>query len=133
MCVPSMNFSSFYIYSIAGDIACLLIYMQEQGVSTKQTELTPCIIFCRYNYYVSLTFQIDAPVVSDCLDGDIQLVGGPTPQEGTVQICANSVWGSVCHRSWNTPDANVACFQLGYQPVGKSLNYIGDHILHNSD
>ena len=57
--------------------------------------------------------------MSDCLDDDIRLVGGPTPQEGTVQVCANSVWGSVCQSSWTTADANVVCSQLGYQPVGK--------------
>ena len=31
-----------------------------------------------------------------------------------VEICLDGVWGTVTSSSWNTPDAEVVCRQLGY-------------------
>lgn len=58
------------------------------------------------------------PVLSDCTDGDVRLVGGPTLREGTVEICKNGAWGGVCHSSWDSADADVVCSQLGFQHTG---------------
>lgn len=66
------------------------------------------------------------PIISGCIDDDIRITGGPTPQEGTVEVCKNRVWGGVCQYRWDSSDANVACSQLGYQPVGNGL-YICMH------
>ena len=48
----------------------------------------------------------------------MRLIGGPTPLEGTVEVCMSNVWGGVCHSSWDSNDANVVCSQLGFQPIG---------------
>ena len=48
----------------------------------------------------------------------MRLVGGRSPNEGRVEICLNSQWGTVCHDLWGTADAQVACRQLGYLSTG---------------
>ena len=63
-------------------------------------------------------------MVSDCEDGDVRLTGGPSPQEGTIEVCLNNVWGGICSiyyiQYYDAMSANVVCSQLGYQPVGNN-------------
>ena len=53
-----------------------------------------------------------------CTQGAIRLVGGPNDMEGRVEICNNNIWGTVCDDAWGTPDARVACEQLGFSALG---------------
>lgn len=55
---------------------------------------------------------------SSCTDGEIRLVGGTTVNEGTVEICFNNVWGTICDFNWGSIDASVICNQLGFQSTG---------------
>ena len=43
---------------------------------------------------------------------------GEIAAEGRVEICINSIWGSVCDESWDVIDAGVVCNQLGFQTAG---------------
>ena len=53
-----------------------------------------------------------------CTQGGIRLQGGANSREGRVEICNNNVWGTVCDDFWGTPDATVACRQLGLSDTG---------------
>ena len=59
-------------------------------------------------------------VSTQCNHGDVRLVNGSAPNEGRVEVCVNSIWGTVCDvMGWGNEDAEVICRQLGYTPEGK--------------
>ena len=66
-------------------------------------------------------------LVTDCTEGDIRLVNGPTNFEGRVEVCHNNKWGTVCDNSWSANDGIVACRQLGVSYVSVVTNaYYGE-------
>ncbi|RDD40666.1 Deleted in malignant brain tumors 1 protein, partial [Trichoplax sp. H2] len=55
-------------------------------------------------------------------DGDLRLYSAYNygPDRGNVEIYHDGMWGAICHYSWSTNDALVACRQLGYGNVSSS-------------
>ena len=66
---------------------------------------------CQTNACILNSLAFDA----DCMNGTVRLIGGQSNAEGTVEICVDGVWGSVCDDSWGWDDAAVVCQQLGFQ------------------
>ena len=50
-----------------------------------------------------------------CEQGALRLIKGTTSNEGRLEICIYSIWGTVCANSFDTNDARVACRQLRYE------------------
>ena len=57
-----------------------------------------------------------------CSDGDILLYNGTTlsanHSSGTVLVCYDNEYGTVCDDFWDTLDATVVCTWLGFNPSG---------------
>ena len=51
-------------------------------------------------------------------EGDVRLVGDPDDCEGTIELCLDGAWGSVCDHYWGTKGAQVVCRQLGFATQG---------------
>ena len=50
-----------------------------------------------------------------CQHGALRLINGTTSNEGRLEICIYSVWGTVCDNYFDTNNTRVACRQLRYQ------------------
>ena len=55
---------------------------------------------------------------ANCTDGQLRLVGGTSENEGRVEVCLSSTWGSICDDYWTREEASTVCRQLGFQPNG---------------
>ena len=87
--------------------------------STDATEVSyPFILYAQQPVTSILFLQHSAP----CISGHLQLGGGNIANEGRVEICINSAWGTVCDNSWGSTDATVVCRQLGYSTQGSALS-----------
>ena len=56
----------------------------------------------------------------------MRLIGGKTEYEGTLLLCINNAWGTICQNNgWNNVEAQVACNNLGYRSGG-ATHYIAN-------
>ena len=76
-------------------------------------------------FIVLLLLSLDATFEpDDCTHGEIKLVGGNGNHEGTVYVCINQMWSTICDYGWSSADAGVVCQQLGYQRSGKCCTIV---------
>ena len=57
------------------------------------------------------------------MNGEVLLYNGtdvsPDFMEGTVLVCYNNTYGTVCDDHWDELEARVVCSHLGYPGAGK--------------
>ena len=56
-----------------------------------------------------------------CVSGTVRLAGSSFVNQGRVDVCVNSTWGTICTDYWDNNDASVVCNQLGYHGTGNVL------------
>lgn len=68
--------------------------------------------------------QVICVVHRACQNGDVRLRhNGYTSYNnyrGTVEICVNDIWGTVCDDRWDSTNAGVVCRELRYSYHGMS-------------
>ena len=75
-----------------------------------------------YSINFLLIYAVSVP--DNCVHGDVRLTGGTNDYEGTVEVCINNLWGTICDSSWSFSDASVVCSQLGYLALGAVTNIV---------
>ena len=58
-----------------------------------------------------------------CSDGDLRLVGSPVDSEGTVEMCQNGAWNSLCSNNWGYQETVIVCRQLQLPIDGKNDHF----------
>ena len=70
-------------------------------------------------------------LLENCTDGDVRVVGGPSPRVGRVEVCVKNIWGTICNTTWNFMSAAIICKQLGYSSYGNMKIVNSSHLCQN--
>ena len=92
------------------------IWLDELQCNGRETSIAECSLRnwtshnCRHSEDVSV------------LCPGVRLVGGPSSQEGRLEVFHDGIWGTVCGDYFNDVAARVVCLMLGYGYFGHFLS-----------
>ena len=100
-------------------------YLSEVQCNGNEASLYNCITFSDHkcDHFEDAGVRcLSGMGIVGCVNGNVQIVGGSSPNEGRVEICQNGEWGTVCDDGWDTNDATVVCRQLGLPTESKLMS-----------
>ena len=67
---------------------------------------------------------------NNCSDGDLRLIGGLVDSEGTVEMCQDGGWNSLCSSNWGYQETLMVCEQLQLPTDGKNPSFQSRTVQH---
>ncbi|KAL5506472.1 hypothetical protein EMCRGX_G008114 [Ephydatia muelleri] len=129
---PSIPFTGAYFGQGTG-----LILFGGLTCSGTEASLFECSIYysidsVRCFHYWDAGVSCSDAQVFNCSNGDVRLVGSRSSMvQGTVEVCYNQHWGTVCDYLWDANEASIVCKQLGFN--GTSTAYAGAFFGQSTD
>lgn len=62
--------------------------------------------------------------IATCTQDSLRLTGGFVSTEGTLEVCDDGAWNSICADEFQRQDGFVACRELGYPATGINDNLL---------
>ena len=60
-----------------------------------------------------MVYTVSNTQMANCTTGEVRLVGSGDGDEGRLEVCVNSAWGSVCSDGFDLEETSVVCTSLG--------------------
>ena len=102
-----------------------LAFMEMAPFAVSNFSIHVCGIVCYY--------AISHSLLTACKDGDVLLYNGSHVSldfmEGTVLVCYDNTYGTVCDDYWDELEASVVCRQLGHENGEKKKGHPFDTML----
>ena len=94
-------------------VRCLFVKQCKVNVS-----LASVIIIISFAASTAFIIYIDGMAFA------VRLVGGPSSQEGRLELNYNGVWGTVCNHEFTDTEATVVCRSLGFTYVLYTCDFV---------
>jgi len=91
------------------------IWLDDVQCNGTETDIADC----QHNDWGSHNCDHNEDVSVSC--STLRLVGGPSPQEGRLEVRYKGIWGTVCDDYFDNAAARVVCHMLGYKHTGRFI------------
>ena len=104
-----MRFESYKKSNESQVYACIVLYSFSYSsvLVAVEVKVKRCISVYQVSCFVPFPFPTESTV---CNNGELRTIAA----NGRIEVCFDDTWGTVCSDFWSTPDATVACRELGF-------------------